>query len=161
MSPEPSAKAAPASSPASEGRNAIAHLLRKRAVLIAAFILSGLWILGLVILAALSANPVTLNQKQIRASDFVVTAQRNPDGSPTLIVTKEWTEGEELGTIMVTNLEQTAMTPGAEFLVPLLRAAKGRFRVTPTSLPDEAPLVYPATPEALDQLQSLLKSRAQ
>jgi hypothetical protein len=160
LSPEPSAKAAPAQSPASEGRNSFAGILRRRAVLIAALILAGLWISGLVILAAMSANPVTLNQKQIRASDFVVTATRSPDSASSLVVSKEWIRGDDLGTITVTNLEQTRMTADKEFLVPLLREPKGRFQVTPTSLPNQAPLVYPATPEALEQLQKLLESRA-
>jgi hypothetical protein len=128
-----------------------------RPVLIGALGLA--WIVGLVLLAAFSANPVTLNQKQIRVSDFVVTAQRSPDDSTELIVVKEWLRGEDLGTIRVTNLDKTNLTTDQEFLVPLQRLTNGRIQITPTPLPNNPPLVYPATPEAEAELQKLLESR--
>jgi hypothetical protein len=114
----------------------------------------------LAVLAFLSANPVTINQKQIRVSDFIVTATRDSERPSTLTVTKEWIRNDDLETVTVTNLNATNMAAGEEFLVPLQRLAKGRFQVTPTSLPNEVPLVYPATADAERQLQSLLESRA-
>jgi hypothetical protein len=162
LSPEPTAKTSPAESPGSDGRNATAGISPRRAVLVAALILAGLWIVGLVVLAAVSANPVTINQKQIRDSDLIVTAKQSTDNPSKLVVTKEWIQGDDLGTIQVTNLEQTRIVPGEEFFVPLKRMAKGRFQVTPTppSL-NEAPLIYPATAEAQSQLESILESRAE
>jgi hypothetical protein len=132
-----------------------------KSVLIVALAISAAWILGLGILALVSANPVTINQKQIRESDLIVTASRKAQESSTLVVTREWVHDEDLGTITVVNLEDAKMPMGQEFLVPIQRLAKGRFQVTPTSLPDKAPLVYPATPEAESQLQSLLESRTE
>lgn len=159
MSPEPNAQAAPNDSPSQEQAVSTAWFSRQRALLIAALILAGLWILGLVILAAFSANPVTLNQRQIRASDLIITGRITSVGSSTITVTKEWIRGEELQTLTVTNLDQTGITPGDEFLIPLQRLPKGKSQVTPTSLPNAVPLIYPATPEAQTQLQNLLKSR--
>jgi hypothetical protein len=49
------------------------------------------------------------------------------------------------------------MPAGRDFLVPLERLGKGRYQITPTSLPNEAPLIYPATPEAESQLLKILK----
>jgi hypothetical protein len=160
LSPEPKSPAPPVESPGSEVRNSAGNFFGKRSVLVAALIVSALWILGLVVLAAVSANPVTINQKQIRESHFIVTAMRDSSNPSTLVVTKEWFRGEELGTITVTNLDETNMTLGQKFLVPLQKLATGRFLVTPTSLPNKAPLVYRATPKAESQLKTLLESRA-
>ncbi len=127
-------------------------------ILIVALAVTVVWILGLVVLAVLTANPVTINERQIRQSDLIVTASRNTDKSSTLIVTKEWFRGEDLGTITVTNLADTNMPIGQEFLVPLQRLPKERFQVTSALALMNAPLIYPATPEAERQLQSLLES---
>lgn len=157
MSPEPKAAAPPPGPPGPEGGKCPADFFRSRAVLIAAFGACGLWMLGLVALAMFSANPVTLNQKQIRESDAIVTAYREGKVS-VLVVTKTWLGADGLGAVTVTNLEDTRMPKGQEFLVPLQRLPGERYRVTPTSLPNKAPLVYPATPEAESQLQTLLES---
>jgi hypothetical protein len=132
---------------------------RPRKVVIAAFAVAGAWILGLLVLAASSANPVTLNRKQILHSDLVVTATRPKAEASTLIVNKEWKHAEELGEITVENLEETRMPTDREFLVPLHRLGQGRYLITPTTLPNEAPLIYPATAEAESQLQELLEAR--
>jgi hypothetical protein len=161
LSPESKATAPPAEPTVPAARNLFVDFFRKRSVLVAAAMLAGFWILGLAALALFSANPVTINQKQIRQSDFLVTATRDSDEVSTLTVTKEWIQGEQLGTITVTNLGDTKIAVGQEFLVPLQQAVKGRFQVTPTgSLLNEVPLVYPATAEAKSQLQALLESRA-
>lgn len=159
LSPEPKATALPPASPSIPGAESGPKSFRTRAVLIAALVIAGLWISGLGVLALVSANPVTLNQKQIRESHLIVTAVRESDDSTALAVTKEWIRGEELGRITVGNLGETRMRAGQDFLVPLQRLSTGRYQVTATSLPNEAPLVYPATPEAESQLQRLLDSR--
>ncbi len=117
---------------------------------------AGLWILGLIALAVLTANPVTLNREQILRSDYVVTARRETGDSPLLIVQKEWKHAEDLDEVTIANLNEINMPPGREFLVPLERIGARRFLVTPTTLPNHAPLIYPATPEAEAQLQEIL-----
>jgi hypothetical protein len=130
---------------------------RKPSWLIAAGLLASGWILGLVILAVVSANPVTMNARQIQRSQFLVTGSRPDAKSSKLITTREWIHAAELGEITVTNLDQSQMPAGRDFLVPLERLGKGRYQITPTSLPNEAPLIYPATPEAESQLLKILK----
>ena len=129
---------------------------RNRTILIAAFAIAGAWILGLVVLALTSANPVTLNQKQIQHSHYVATAIRPTSDSTTLSVQKEWKRGEELGEITVTNLAEVRMPANQEFLVPLQRLRGSGYRITATTLPNEAPLIYPVTQEAEAQLTELL-----
>ena len=117
---------------------------------------AGLWILGLVLLAVFTANPVTLNREQILRSDYLVTATRKSPDSPMLEVKKEWKHAEKFGEVAVANLNEITMPAGREFLVPLERLGQKRFLVTPTTLPNAAPLIYPATPEAESQLQEIL-----
>lgn len=121
------------------------------------------WILTLLFLAWTTANPVTLNRKQIERSHFVVTATRESKDSSMLIVSKEWKHGRELGTISVINLKETGMPVGREFLVPLEAVSlrdddTPQYAVTKTTLPNEAPLIYPATPEAKSALEEQLKN---
>lgn len=115
------------------------------------------WILGLVTLAIVSANPVTLNILQIEQSDYVVTATRTGPDANTIEVSREWKRGEELGTITVTNLDDARMPADGEFLLPLNKLSSGRYSITPTALPNKAPLIYPTTEEAMNQLETILK----
>jgi len=110
----------------------------RKSVLYPVAVAAAIWILGLIGLAAFSANPVTLNEMQIRRSKFIVTGQRS--GNDSLKVSREWRQGGELGEITVVNLDETEMPEGGDFLVP-----------------HEAPLVYPATEDAILQLESILK----
>lgn len=120
------------------------------------------WILGLLILAWTTANPVTLNRKQIQRSHFVVTATRESADSSILHVSKEWKHDRDLGKISVVNLKETDMPAGREFFVPLEMVSRGnatspQYAVTKSTLPNEAPLIYPATPGAKSALGDLLK----
>ena len=119
------------------------------------------WIVGLITLAIATANPVTLNSEQIQHSQFIVTATRKTVDGAILVVQTEWKHGQDLGEITIGNLDQVKMPTGSEFLVPLIRTASDRFVITPTSLPNEIPLIYPATEEATQQLQALLGGHAE
>ena len=130
--------------------------LRSR-VLTAALAIAIVWILGLITLAVLTANPVTLNRMQIERSDYVVTATRKRADSAKIEVSREWKHGADLGEITVTNLDEARMPVDREFLVPLKKLASGRYLITPTTLPNDAPLTYPATEEAMEQLVTILK----
>ena len=145
--PESSADAVP---------NADAPSSKSRGRLFFAAGVAGVWILGLIVLAVLTANPVTLNREQILRSDYVVTARREAADSPVLIVQKEWKHAENLDEVTITNLDEVQMAAGPEFLVPLERIGPKRFLITPTTLPNRAPLIYRATPEAEAQLKEVL-----
>lgn len=157
-SSEPPSAVQPRSSPSPQS-------FSNRRMLLIAGGLATAWILGLLILAVTTANPVTLNRKQIERSPFVVTATREAADSSILLVSKEWKHGRELGKISVINLHETGMPVGREFLVPLEfgltnEGESPQYAVTPTTLPNEAPLIYPATPEAQSALEELLKAEA-
>lgn len=130
---------------------------RSRRPLIVAFAIAGVWISALLVLALTTANPVTLNRKQIRESDYVVTAKRTDPGAQTLEVLKEWKRGEELETVTIANLDRVELPADREFLVPLNSVGSGRYRITKTTLPNRVPLIYPATEEAKSQLAAILK----
>jgi hypothetical protein len=144
--------------PANSASAEVSAPSRHRIILFVAFALAAVWILGLIVLALISANPVTLNLRQIQHSDYVVSAVRPKSDSTTVTVQKEWKRGQELGEITVTNLADVRMPANQEFLVPLQRLGGTRYRITPTTLPNEAPLIYRATQQAEAQLSELLKT---
>ena len=115
-----------------------------------------LWWLMLAALAALTANPVTLNVEQIRRADYVVTAKISDQRAGVLVVEKEWKRGADFKQVAARNLALTSAKPGRRYLVPLSRTGADEYQVTPTELPDRTPLIYPATEEARSQLSAIL-----
>lgn len=124
--------------------------------LAAALLVAGLWILALAVLAAFTANPVTINAQQILRSDYVVTAPFPAPLAEKLVSEKEWKRGGGLGSLRVENLSEIPATPGRRYIIPLKHSTGGAYRVTSAPLPDNPPLIYPATPEAERQLRDLL-----
>ena len=155
MSSKPPAKTAPVEGPLPAQQQQQAG--PNRWILVVAIVIAAMWILGLLILAVVSSNPVTLNRTQIQYSDYIVTARRPKADADTLVVEKEWLRNDELSEITLTNLDETGMPADEAFLVPLQRLGGGRYRVTPTSLPNKAALIYPATEEAQAQLREILE----
>jgi hypothetical protein len=128
--------------------------------LISAVALAAGWWVCLSLLALFTANPVTLNREQILRSKDVVTGTIVGDpGSGKVSVTEEWKGHDLRGTIMVANLATTIARQGTSYLIPL-SASDETFRVTETLLPNGAPLIYPATYDALEQLQEILRRTA-
>lgn len=115
---------------------------------------AALWLATLGGLALFTANPITLNVEQIRASRYVVTgrlAERN-----VVVVERQW-KGEELPPeFQLQNVSKTPLKPGRAYVVPLSRTTSGALKVTETALPGDPPLVYPATQEAVAQLTAIL-----
>jgi hypothetical protein len=129
---------------------------RPRALLIAALLLAAVWWVVLGTLAALTANPVTLNREQLLRAEFIVTGKvvGNPsDGE--LAVERDWTHHSLSGTVHVINLADVKPRAGVDYLIPLSKGTHG-FHVTATPIPDRPPLVYAATPEAIGQLKGIL-----
>lgn len=125
-------------------------------LLVVAVLVAGVWWLMLAALALLTANPVTLNRVHVRQADCIVTATVSDLDRDTLTVNKAWKQRIKLDRIIVENLKQTDAKPGQSYLMPLSRIANNRYRITPTPLPENPPIIYPATPEALQQLNELL-----
>ena len=118
-----------------------------------------MWIASLIAMAIWASNPVTLNRQQIlRALDegLVLRARVIDLETGHCEAIEQWPAAEPGNTFQVTNLEQTAAQPGATYLLPLLQN-DGGYVVAPSMLPGENPLVYPDTPDAIAQLEELLR----
>lgn len=125
-----------------------------------------LWWALLIWMAVTTANPVTLNFRQIAQSRYVVTAVVVDLDEGRLRVERNWryaTEADAEGEITVVNLAETGAREGETYLVPLTPKAVG-YAVTAIVAPKmdegekprEYPRVYPATDEAVAQLESIL-----
>lgn len=145
QSPAPEQSRAADAVPAAGARGAL-----RIAVAVAA-----LWLLALGSLALFTANPVTLNVEQVRTSEYVVTGCLAGDERRVLVVERQWKGAETLAELRVGNLSQTAIKHGQSYLVPLSRTRSGALEVTETDLPENPPLVYPATDEAIAQLKAI------
>ncbi|SFH61132.1 hypothetical protein SAMN05421753_101431 [Planctomicrobium piriforme] len=122
------------------------------------------WIAGLGALTWLTANPVTLNWMQFQESDVVAVGKVT--GPKTIAKTEqgEWPFPDRTE-ITVVNLPETGAKTSQTYLFALTQAVSektnpgatlaGEFFVTPTHLPNEAPLIYPATQEAFEQLKDI------
>ena len=60
--------------------------------------------------------------------------------------------------IHVENLEDARARRGVTYLMPLSHASTG-YRVTEARLANSAALVYPATPVAIEQLETILANQ--
>jgi hypothetical protein len=116
-----------------------------------------LWLLGLVTLAGLTANPVTLNRVQIRMADVVVQAK--PVGDDGWDVQRSWPAHAVHGTIRVTGLSQRAVAFATDaavpVLIPLTQTGPETFTALAVADPATVAAVYPATAAALAQLDEL------
>jgi hypothetical protein len=140
------------------GRAAILSKRKRSWLLYLSIGLTLLWVAGLFTLALRTANPVTLNSKQLYESTYIVSAVLTSDLDADIEVQKEWTRNASLPAIRVDNLKDVGFEPGVRHLVPLSPSYGDAYRVTPTPLPDGKPLVYPQTDGAVEQLEALLKS---
>ncbi|MBC7815712.1 MAG: hypothetical protein IAG10_02305 [Planctomycetaceae bacterium] len=128
---------------------------RKRFTLAATF--AGLWLIGLGVLSFLTANPITLNREQVRSATDVLTAVVEDANAGTVRVEKSWKDVVSETRLTLPNLIAANPAAGDRFLIPVSRSRDG-WRVTLSMLPDEPPLIYPATPESETQLRQLLKA---
>jgi hypothetical protein len=109
------------------------------------------------VLAFTQANPVTLNRGQILRADVIVTARIDDFAEGACTVERQWRDGGPLGSITVANLGETAAEQGRTYILPLVQSRSGSYEVVAARLPTHPCLVYPATDEALQQLQQLLQ----
>ena len=120
-------------------------------------ILASLWLIGLGVLSFLSANPITLNREQVLSATDVLTAVIEEPKAETVRVEKSWKGAVFEDHLALSNLNATKTAAGDRLLIPVSRS-RGGWRVTLSKLPNEPPLVYPATPESEGQLRQLLKA---
>jgi hypothetical protein len=132
-----------------------------RALLIVAIAVAIVWAACLMVMAWLTANPITLNRDQILRADFVITGtiDSDPHGGEVTVV-REWKKNHLTGKIHLENLDEApGARRGATYVMPLSHAITG-YRVTDARLANSAALIYPATPEAIEQLEKMLAERA-
>jgi hypothetical protein len=129
---------------------------RSRLFLIAAAALAAGWGIALALLALFTANPVMLNREQILGSPYIVTGTAVAEPSSGRVsVEREWKKSALAGTITVENLARAGARKGITYIIPLSRPDDA-FRVTEAPFAGGAPLIYPATPDAIQQLQAIL-----
>lgn len=121
--------------------------------------LAVLWVLALAALAVTHANPVTLNREQLLRAEVIVSAQVDDLAEGACTVRRQWRGEERLESIRVANLRETSAVNGGVYLLPLSQTQPGLFEVVAAHLPSRPYLIYPATDDALQQLQHLLEQR--
>jgi hypothetical protein len=124
--------------------------------LLAVVLFAAIWGLALAAMAWLTANPVTLNFHQIAVAPFVVTATVEDPQTGRVTVEREWKHSRALEDITIDNLNQTGARAGGRYLIPLAKAEGERYLVAETPIEGAAPLIYPATAEAISQLDAIL-----
>ena len=115
------------------------------------------WMVLLLILSTTTANPVTLNRDQIIDSTDVVTALVVDPQSGVTQIQLSWKSVVTEGELKITDLATLSVTKGDRFIIPVLRI-KDAWHVTPSKLPKNPRLIYPASDEAERQLKSILKT---
>ena len=117
---------------------------------VAAAIVAVCWYVLLISVAAFFGNPVTLNRLQLLESTLIISGTVAADG--TVSHANIWKGVAPKGVIKI---ESFTWDQG-DYILPLIRK-NGGLTVTPSHLPDNIPLVYPANNRSLNELQSILK----
>ncbi|MEO1996701.1 MAG: hypothetical protein ABGZ17_15645 [Planctomycetaceae bacterium] len=134
-------------------------------------VVGAVWWAVLLGLAAQTANPVTLNIRQLSQADFVVLGRVVQYDAGRVQVLQQWLSPAILPRMLVLDhLEETVVEQGKSYLFPLSQTAEGTFGVTRGRLPAtsrnaepqrSAAYVYPASPKTIQRLESILKRRRQ
>lgn len=125
------------------------------------------WWIVLLGLAAQTANPVTLNFQQIAQADAIVLARVVQPEAGQVDVLRWWLREEPVASPLVLgNLDDRLADPDQSYLIPLSVGADGTLMVTRARLPTAgrnappaAAYIYPASPDTIQRLESLLKQR--
>ena len=120
-------------------------------------LLAATWMILLLVLSVTSANPVTLNRDQIVEATEVLTVLIKDQQMGTVQVEKSWKSELSDHELVVTDIASMGVATGQRFLIPITREGS-QWQVMPSKLPNNARLIYPATPEAERQLNSILKT---
>jgi hypothetical protein len=128
---------------------------RRRAI---AALMAVAWCAALAWLALATANPITLNRRQILDADIVITARIEDRAAGKCRVAERWTGAAVPDELVVSGLKETAARGDGGWILPL-KEARGGYEVLASALPSRARLVYPATPDAVRQLRELVEGR--
>jgi hypothetical protein len=134
---------------------------RQRASLIAAAVSFGLWTAALIALAVFTANPITLQYAQIDRARLIVegTFERSEVDARGLIelrVERSWPAGHADATLVIDAGPRLSVKAGQAYLVPLEPIDDGQYGIVPTRVPSAAPVIYPANPRTVAQLNAIL-----
>ena len=114
------------------------------------------WWIVLGLLAARTANPVTVNRTQILKARYVVTAKViDASSQGKITVLKEWKANAINGTIAVSGLPAAGAKAGSMYVIPLSRGPDGLL-VSATPVSGGLPQIYPASIDSALQLRSIL-----
>jgi hypothetical protein len=130
--------------------------------LVLAATVTAVWLMALGGLALFTANPVTLNRRQIELADAVITGRVLNKGHRDVAVERVWKGGDLPEGLRVENLDEAPVEVGHVYVIPLTRNRE-RYAVAATRrtpAPEGSRLVYPATPTALEQLRDILADDA-
>ena len=115
------------------------------------------WWAVLIGLARFSANPVTVNRKQIRSSRRIVTAEVIDASAGTVKVVKDWSGGPTGGTLRVQGLADSGAKDNESYILPLTEDAESNYRITTARISPGARPIYPASEAAVEQLTAILE----
>lgn len=122
------------------------------------------WLTALLAMVAFTANPVTLNRRQLRNSHYVVTATIKDLKTGQVDVLKEWKGGDGQQEITVTGLAGKVIVAGGgkpvdgkTYILPLSMTPNG-LRVTPINAKEESVTIYLAEEGTLEQVEEALSN---
>jgi hypothetical protein len=141
--------------------NAFANPARSPSRLWAAALVFAGWLTALVVLVVTTANPVTLNRRQVLQSRVIVEAEVADASRETCSVQRSWPVGLGVGTdIRIEGLTSLHLQPETRYLIPLNTTDAGTYRVTPVHDGSDDLRVYPASADAVTQLEQILTQEA-
>jgi len=118
------------------------------------------WMAGLVALAGLSANPITLNRGQFAGANLVIIGNvvDVPTGRVKVLATKLGSfSGKELTVVDLAGVPR--VSAGAAYVMPLRQAGQ-EYHVVSVTDDERGRVVYPATNEVKSQLADVLRDTA-
>lgn len=129
------------------------------------------WIAWLAGLAVETSNPVALNRAQILAADVIVEGRWLDAAHGRIAVERVWKRSSAPKEIVVRELPDLGIPKNGAVLLPLTQIGKNEFRVTSGEVRNPAefggaelrrvahvqPLGYPATADAIRELEQLLQ----
>lgn len=126
-------------------------------LLLSTSLIGVVWLVALLWLTLTTANPVTLNRFQVVNSDFVVQGNF-PANSRGFQVHQCWPLEQADGLIRFENRDEITPQPATDYLVPVVKL-NGNYYITPSRMKGR-PLIYPVSPDSLEQLDNLLTEAA-
>lgn len=125
------------------------------------------WLAALLTLALLTANPVTVNRTQVLTAETVVVGTAEPSAGAVRLRVETTLAGRPTGDeISVAGPGAERFDRGGRYVVPLRRRPDGdSYEVALTPRPNREvergePLVYPATPDVIRTVESIVADRA-